>query len=157
MVAHVAVLALKAAWYQKWSVHRRLRPEAVAGAIHNTKTTAAHYPISAEILGASVLDAVHLRHGSFLLPMADPEGSALHPSYPAGHAAIAGACVTVLKAYFNEGATMPSPVVASADGATLDPYSGTLMVGGELNKLASNIAIGRDAAGCTGDPTASKG
>ena len=31
VVAHVAVLALKAAWYQKWSVHRRLRPEAFAG------------------------------------------------------------------------------------------------------------------------------
>jgi membrane-associated phospholipid phosphatase len=146
VVAHVACLALKAAWFQKWSVHRRLRPEAFAGAIQNTKAGPG-YPINAEILNSSVLNAVQTRYGSYLLPMAYPEGSPLHPSYPAGHAAIAGGCVTVLKAFFNEEATIETPVVASADGAKLDAYGGTLTVGGELNKLASNIAIGRDAAG----------
>jgi hypothetical protein len=146
LVAHVACLTLKAAWYQKWSVHRRLRPEAFAGAIHNTKA-GAKYHINAEILDASVLSVVESRFGSFLLPMAYPEGCPLHPSYPAGHAAIAGGCVTVLKALFNEDAEIPNPVVASADGASLDPYGDTLTVRGELNKLASNIAIGRDAAG----------
>ncbi|MBJ3776005.1 phosphatase PAP2 family protein [Acuticoccus mangrovi] len=35
-----------------------------------------------------------------LLPMAFPEGSPMHPSYGAGHATVAGACVTVLKAFF---------------------------------------------------------
>jgi membrane-associated phospholipid phosphatase len=146
VVAHVACLTLKAAWYQKWSVHRRLRPEAFGGAIHNTKA-GAKYPINAEILDSSVLHAVQTRYGSYLLPMAYPEGSPLHPSYPAGHAAIAGGCVTVLKAFFNEAAEIPTPVVASSDGAVLNLYGGSLTVGGELNKLASNIAIGRDAAG----------
>jgi membrane-associated phospholipid phosphatase len=146
IVAHVACLTLKAAWYQKWSVHRRLRPEAFGGAIHNTKA-GAKYPINAEILDSSVLHAVQTQYGSYLLPMAYPEGSPLHPSYPAGHATIAGGCVTVLKAFFNEAAEIPTPVVASSDGAALNLYGGTLTVGGELNKLASNIAIGRDAAG----------
>ena len=36
----------------------------------------------------------------------------------------------------------------SADGSTLEPYTGApLTVGGELDKLASNIALGRDFAG----------
>lgn len=37
---------------------------------------------------------------NLLLPMAFPEGSPMHPSYGAGHATVAGACVTVLKAFF---------------------------------------------------------
>src|SRR5262249_39126401 len=65
----------------------------------------------------------------------------------AGHAVVAGAAVTVLKAFFNESLAIPNPVVASDDGLSLRPYNGTLFIGDELNKLASNIAIGRDTAG----------
>jgi membrane-associated phospholipid phosphatase len=36
-----------------------------------------------------------------LLPVAYAEGCPTHPSYPAAHAATAGACATVLKAFFN--------------------------------------------------------
>ncbi|MEM7723922.1 MAG: hypothetical protein AAF376_16350 [Pseudomonadota bacterium] len=35
-----------------------------------------------------------------LLPMAFSEGSPMHPAYGAGHATVAGACVTILKAFF---------------------------------------------------------
>ena len=43
---------------------------------------------------------------------------------------------------------IPDPVIASADGLSLIPYSGpALTVGGELNKLAANSGFGRDAAG----------
>ena len=41
-----------------------------------------------------------------LLPMAFPEGSPMHPSYGAGHATVAGACVTILKAFFDEEACL---------------------------------------------------
>jgi hypothetical protein len=58
-----------------------------------------------------------------------------------------GAFVTILKAFFNEAYEIPSPVVPSPDGQSLVPYAGSLTVGGELNKLANNIAIGRDLAG----------
>jgi hypothetical protein len=75
----------------------------------------------------------------------------LHPSYGAGHATVAGACVTILKALFDETYVIPNPVIASADGSTLLPYvgsdAGQLTVGGELNKLAANIGIGRNIAG----------
>ncbi|MEM9710181.1 MAG: bromoperoxidase [Pseudomonadota bacterium] len=37
---------------------------------------------------------------NYLLPMAFPEGSPMHAAYGAGHATVAGACVTVLKAFF---------------------------------------------------------
>jgi hypothetical protein len=40
------------------------------------------------------------------------------------------------------------PVVPTPDGLDLEPYTGpALTVGGELNKLASNIATGRNLAG----------
>ena len=147
-VARVASPALKASWYQKWLVHRRLRPEAFGGRVHNQLTHAAEYPLHADVLEATALDAVARANGSYLLPLAYPEGCPTHPAYPAGHAAIAGACATVLKAFFNEAYVIPGPAVASPDGLSLIPHRGAaLTVGGELNKLASNIALGRNAAG----------
>ena len=54
----------------------------------------------------------------------------------------------MLKAFFNESFVIPNPVQASADGLSLLPYSGpALTVGGELDKLAGNFALGRDFAG----------
>jgi hypothetical protein len=54
----------------------------------------------------------------------------------------------MLKAMFNESFVIPSPVVPSDDGLTLVPYSGPpLTVGGELNKLAANVSLGREACG----------
>jgi hypothetical protein len=145
LVAKVANASLKAVWYQKWAVHRRLRPEAFGGRVHNHQTGAAQYPIHADLLNSStVLDAIGRRYGSYLLPMADPEGAPLHPAYPAAHMVVAGACVTVLKAWYDETFVLQAPVVASADGRTLLPYAGAaLAVGNELNKLATNIVMGR--------------
>jgi hypothetical protein len=144
----IARPALKAVWYQKWFVHRRLRPEEFAGRVHNHVTRRASYPIHSEILASSVLDELFWRHGTYLLPMAFPEGAPSHPSYGAGHATVAGASVTVLKALFDESWIIPNPVQASPDGLALMPYTGSsLTVGGELNKLAANVALGRDIAG----------
>ena len=149
LMTEVASRALKAVWYQKWIVHRRLRPEAFAGRIHNFLTGAAAYPLgSSDLLGSPVFNLLQGKFGSFLLPMAFPEGSPLHPAYGAGHATVAGACVTILKAWFDESYIIPNAVRPSADGLSLLPYiESSLTVGGELNKLASNIAIGRNHAG----------
>ncbi len=147
-VARVASPALKVSWYHKWLVHRRLRPEAFGGRVHNHLTRVAEYPLHEDVLKAQALSAVFRATGSYLLPMAYPEGCPTHPAYPAGHAAIAGACATVLKAFFTEAQVIPAPVVGSPYGLSLVPYRGAaLTVGGELNKLASNIALGRDVAG----------
>ena len=149
LLPSVATAALRAVWHQKWYVHRRLRPEAFAGWVHNTVTKAANYPIHPEIFNSAALPEVYRRGGSYLLPMAFPEGSPAHPSYGAGHATVAGACVTILKAWFDESWIIPDPVVPTADGLALTAYRGpdNLTVGGELNKLASNVGIGRNIAG----------
>jgi hypothetical protein len=87
-------------------------------------------------------------YGTRLLPLAYPEGCPTHPSYPAAHAATAGACITVLKAFFDPDFPIPNPVQAASDGSTLQPWNGTpLTLGNEIEELAANIALGRDAAG----------
>jgi hypothetical protein len=148
LVARVTAPALYACWYQKWLVHGRLRPEEFAGRVHLKMTGAAEYPIHESLLGSAALAAVREANGTFLLPHSYPEGAPLHPAYPGGHAAIAGACATVLKAFFDESFPVDDPVVISADGLTLAPYRGPqLTVGGELNKLAWNVCCGRDMSG----------
>jgi hypothetical protein len=101
------------------------------------------------LFSANVLNQVATHNGgTYLLPMAFAEGCPTHPSFTAGHATVAGACVTTLKAMFDESFVIPNPVVPDASGSTLVPYTGpSLTVGGELNKLASNIATGRNMAG----------
>ncbi|QUJ78142.1 hypothetical protein KDD17_17525 [Sulfitobacter albidus] len=101
---------------------------------------------------------------NLLLPMAYPEGSPMHPSYGAGHATVAGACVTVLKAFFATRATDGSALTLEQAGApaVFVPAPGGLALSectrqgdttqaltleGELNKLAANISIGRNMAG----------
>jgi len=151
LVAEVASRALKTVWYQKWFVHRRLRPEAFGGLVHNRIVKKANYPVHADVLNSQAVSRVQSKYGTALLPAAFPEGSPLHPSYGAGHATVAGACVTILKALFDESYVIPNPVVPTADGTSLVPYTGAdagkLTVGGELNKIAANIAIGRNIGG----------
>jgi len=152
MVAEAATRALKAVWFQKWFVHRRLRPEEFGCSVHNARSgRPADHAIHPDLLNASVLNVVYAKHGSYLLPQAYPEGAPLHPAYGAGHATVAGACVTMLKALFDESFVIPNPVVAGPAGLSLTPYTGPdagrLTVGGELNKLAANVALGRNFAG----------
>jgi hypothetical protein len=151
LVTEVATRALKAVWFQKWFVHRRLRPEAFGGLVHNQKTGMTSYPIDGEILNSPVLNAIFSQYGTYLLPQAFPEGSPVHPAYGSGHATVAGACVTILKAWFDESQVISNPMVPDAEGLDLVPYMGAdkneLTVGGELNKIAANISNGRNIAG----------
>lgn len=148
LVTEVATRALKAVWYQKWFVHHRLRPEEYGGRVHNMMSRAANYPLHPDVLNSQAVAETFSRNGTYLLPMAFAEGSPTHPSYGSGHATVAGACVTALKAFFDETDIVRNPMVPNADGTALVPYDGPpLTVGGELNKVASNIANGRNGAG----------
>lgn len=150
---------LRAAWYQKWSVHRRLRPEEFGGCIHHRLENGRAYEFDAASFASlhgpgSVLERVSTRFGSYLLPMEYAEGCPIFPAYPQGHATVAGAAVTLLKAFFKDGPyrgteLSPMPVVAAADGLSLVPAPGNppLTVHQELNKLASNIPLARNFAG----------
>jgi hypothetical protein len=93
---------------------------------------------------------------NFLLPMAFPEGSPMHPAYGAGHATVAGACVTILKAFYDKKLTMKTlfgkdtyyQANPDADGLIdAGAMPDDLLVSDELDKLAANIAIGRNWAG----------
>lgn len=148
MVSRMAVMSQSVAWYQKYLVHRRARPEVFFARVHHHLTGVTTYPINTELFTSPALGLTFSQKGTYLLPMATPSGSPLHPSYPAGHAIMAGAATTILKAFFKGSFVIPNPVQASEDGLSLVPYSGpSLTLEGELNKLASNISIGRDAAG----------
>jgi hypothetical protein len=166
LVTEVATRALKAVRYQKYNVHRRLRPEALAGWMYQRRNGDADVQarltalerMEAAYAGSSGIGAaLDAKNGTdnWLLPMAFPEGSPTHPSYGAGHATVAGACVTILKAWFDHGWELKDRDGAiigyqpNADGSALVDVGLTvpLTVEGELNKVAANIAIGRDWAG----------
>ncbi len=152
LMTEVASRALKAVWFQKWFVHRRLRPEVFAGRVHQKLYRNADYPVHSEILNSASSSnrlGKYLSPGNALLPMAFPEGSPMHPSYGAGHACVAGACTTILKAFFDESTVIQNPLVPDSTGTVLVPYSGAenLTIGGELNKLASNVALARNVTG----------
>lgn len=148
LLGQAAQTAEKAAWYEKWLVHRRLRPEAFGARVHYQVSDARSYDIFPELLHCGAVARVKKANGTSLLPVAYPEGSPTHPSYPAAHATIAGASATVLKAFFNEQFLIPDLVQASTDGLALEAWTGPrLTLGNEINKLASNVSFGRDAAG----------
>jgi len=157
LLGEVSVRAHKAVWYQKWQVHRRLRPEEFGARVHFWKTDPVarqRYPISTLINSSPAPDEIAGIYGTYFLPQAFPEGSPVHPAYGAGHATLAGACVTILKAWFDESqayANFATPQQASRDGLSLISYNeadvAQMTIKSELNKLASNIAIGRDIAG----------
>jgi len=155
LVAEVSQRALKAVWYMKWFVHRHLRPEAYGGLVHMTKTKQANYPIHADVLNSQAVDRTFQKYGSYFMPHGFPEGCPQHPSYGQGHSTVAGACATIVKAWFDDNAPLSSIAginisQPSEDGFSLVPYSGAdrdkLTIGGEMNKLAANIGLGRNHA-----------
>ncbi|RIV23755.1 bromoperoxidase [Fibrisoma montanum] len=172
LVSEVATRALKAVRYQKYNVHRRARPEVVAGWIHRY---ASGHTNNLDIMKnpTTILQGLGLwpelqaynqsqnqkadrktdpsaTSPSFLLPMPFVEGSPMHPSYGSGHATVAGACVTILKAFFDEGFELPFAYKPTQQGRKLEvdmANKGKLTVENELNKLAANVAFGRDWSG----------
>lgn len=158
-LAEMATRALKAAWYHKWIKDLRMRPEEYGALVHARKTNASPMPQAAAELHPNVLNSVGLAqtfaaNGSYLLPQAFPEGSPTHPCYPTGHGTVGGACVTVLKFFF-DGAQKIRPLLQAAgrdvvqpntSGLALNTYTGadrnSLDINGELNKLCFNISFG---------------
>ena len=112
------------------------------------RTASGNYPVHADLMNATALEETCRRYGNYLLPQSYTEACPLHPAYPAGHAVVAGACATVLKAFFAENVVVPDCVVPTSDGRSLESYRGpALTVKGEIEKLAFNIAMGRNFAG----------
>jgi len=158
-VSEMATRALKAAWFHKWVVNLRMRPEEFGGLVHANLANVSPMPQAAKVLHRDVLKSkivqiIKQKFGTFLLPTAFPEGAPAHPCYPTGHGTVGGACITALKFFFDGNAPL-RPILlaagsdimqASEDGLSLVPYTGadrdSITVNGELNKLAFNITSG---------------
>jgi membrane-associated phospholipid phosphatase len=144
-------LALEAAWFYKWQVHRSARPEEMAYEV-NLLANESKEPYKGipyfGIFTSPILKKVRQLQGNVLLSQCYPEGAPAHPSFPAGHATIAGACVTLLKAFFDTNTVLPSPVIPNTDGSATLPWTASaLTLGSELDKLAENVAFARAVAG----------
>ncbi|WAT18686.1 hypothetical protein OZN62_03680 [Aurantiacibacter sp. MUD11] len=144
LLTEVATRALKAVRRQKFQVHLRGRPEAIGGALClsdsaqanklgdfenavaslRQQLSAAGVPLSQDAVGSPDFAPGQ----NWLLPMAFPEGSPVHGSYGAGHATVAGACVTMIKAFFEMydlsavsigGASGPEGIYRGSNGLAL--------------------------------------
>jgi hypothetical protein len=136
--------AHEAVWFQKWRIHRSLRPEEYAGRVHNHLTGAFSYPLHPDVLNSLAVADSYSRYGSYLCSQAYPDGAPMHTAYPSGHSVGAGSTITMLKAIFDETFVLPNAVEPTPDGLSLQPYDGPpLTVGGELDKLAFNIGMAR--------------
>ena len=147
MVAEVAARALNKVWYQKWLVHLTHRPEWGGGLVHQAITGSPLQAVpNSNVLNSQAVAQSFSKYGTYFLSQAFPEGSPAHPSYPTGHGTAAGACITVLKFFFDGNHVMQNPLVPANDGLSLLPYTGPdagqITVNGELNKLARNVSFG---------------
>jgi hypothetical protein len=148
-LGEIAARALDVVWYQKWLVHLRHRPESGGGLVHLIESDLGHTidaALNTNILNSKAVQNTFSRYGTYLLPQAFPEGSPTHPAYPTGHGTVGGACVTLLKFFFDGNYVVPNPLVPTSDGLALVPYNGSdagqITVNGELNKLARNVTFG---------------
>lgn len=165
-VADVSIGALRAAWYHKWNVGLMIRPEVLAqryDLAHNLPPSELSKIPSLGLLKFNLDNSEFLpiyqtnNSSSRYLKLHYDEGSPTHPSTPAGHAVVAGAACTVLKAMFDchysDGVKRYWPSIAkhSINGTDLVDYLSTdaveMTIVGEFNKLASNVSLGRDWSG----------
>jgi len=158
-LTEMATRALKAAWFHKWIVNLRMRPEEYGALVHANLTHQHPMPQAAQalhhdVLNSAALPIIYNQYHSFLLPQAFPEGSPTHPCYPTGHGTAGGACITALKFFYDGNAPIrpllqgigSDVMVPSDDGLSLEVYTGddrdSLTINGELNKLGWNVTTG---------------
>jgi hypothetical protein len=145
----VAARALNRVWFQKWLIHLTHRPESGGGVLHQILSgnqSKVDARLNGNVLNSQAVAQSFSKYGTYLLSQAFPEGSPYHPSYPTGHGTVGGACITLLKFFFDGSLVWPNPMVPSSDGLSLVPYTGSdagqITVNGELNKLAHNVSYG---------------
>lgn len=148
-LGEIAARALDRVWYQKWMVHLRHRPESGGGLLHLIETgqgNSIDAKLNKNVLNSNAVQTSFNKYGSYLLAQAFPEGSPAHPAYPTGHGTIGGACITLLKFFFDGNYVIPNPLVPTDDGLSVVPYTGSdagqMTANGELNKLAHNVTFG---------------
>jgi membrane-associated phospholipid phosphatase len=145
LMTEATKLAMNSAWMWKYC-QLKMRPEEMAYQVHLKKTAGTGLDFPQELLTNPILQMIFDINQNYLLPQVYPEGSPAHPSYPSGHATIAGAMGTILKAFFNVNHLLDAKV-PNEDGSALVSYPQQLKVGDEIDKLVSNCGIFRNVAG----------
>ncbi|UWU89639.1 vanadium-dependent haloperoxidase [Bradyrhizobium sp. CB1015] len=142
--------SVRASYWQKYFVHRAVRPEAYGALTHHRLANGvSDYPLHDDFLKSEALARSKAKYGTYLLSQTYPEGAPFHSTYPGGATSVGAVTATILKAFFDESRVIANPVQPDpADPTRLVPYDGPpLTVGGELNKLAVNFGFGRNWAG----------
>ncbi|MBR0916579.1 vanadium-dependent haloperoxidase [Bradyrhizobium sp. 521_C7_N1_3] len=142
--------SVRASYWQKYFVHRAVRPEAYGAlAHHRLANGVSDYPLHDDFLKSEGVARSKAKYGTYLLSQTYPEGAPFHSTYPGGATSVGAVTATMLKAFFDESRVIANPVQPDpADPTRLVPYDGSpLTVGGELNKLAVNFGFGRNWAG----------
>ena len=147
LMCEVATRALKAVWYQKWYVHRRLRPEEFGERVDRTLNGIIEYPINCEVLDSQAVQEIS--HRRYVLPTRRRSRKGARCTRPMrGPRRRRRGVRDHPQGHVRRRFVIENPVMATADGLSIAPYSGPpLTVGGELNKLATNVAFGRNLAG----------
>lgn len=184
-VSNVCLGALRCSWYSKYNLSMKIRPEVYAQRlqlVHNANIDASFgndkvdkvpglRDIYNKINVSNILEMIQNYNTQKLgissetknvyLPLQFKEGSPTHPSWTAGHAAVAGAAVTVMKAMLechekqentyvskNWPGDIFVPEISDGNSTLVQKTSeSNITIVGELNKLASNVSLGRDFAG----------
>lgn len=145
MISRASKIVMNAAWWYKYTQFV-LRPEEFGFRVSQAKLGYPQVKLSKQLLNSPILDKVKEKYGTYLVPQAYNSGCPCHSSYPSGHAVLAGAMVTLVKAWF-DGDQKIKIYEPSADGKSLLDTGEESTIEHELNKLASNCGILRNAAG----------
>jgi hypothetical protein len=148
--------------HHKWGVNMGLRPEVLAQRYHYAETLNGNNALFDDVPGfqfikdrvngemAPFISEVQTQSGSTaLLRTVRGNSSPMDPSLPSLWSVVAGACITIYKAYvdchdqFDVELAWPNSIAHSTDGSGVGSYTGSLptspTINGELNKLASNL------------------
>ena len=82
-VARSANAAMKAAWYHKWLVHRRLRPEEAGGRLHHHLTGTKAYPLHPKLTNSPAPARVYSTMAATCAPRPTPRAAPPTPPTPA--------------------------------------------------------------------------
>jgi len=148
--------------HHKWGVNMGLRPEALAQRYHLADGLNNNHGLFDDVPGFQFIkDRCNGEMGPFISEVQTQSGSTallrtvrgnsspMDPSMPSMWSVVAGACITIYKAYlechdqFDIPLPWSNPIAHSIDGTGVGSYTGSLptapTINGELNKLCSNL------------------
>jgi hypothetical protein len=102
---------VRASYWQKYYVHRTVRPEAYGGLGHQRLANGvSDYPLHDDFLRSQALERSRAKNGTYLLSQTYPEAAPFHSTYPGGATSVGAVTATLLKAFFDESRIITDPM-----------------------------------------------